>query len=260
MASFVRDAVGLVVPAASGLPPALNGPVAGRRAVLSDPDRADASVQWVPWWQQILEVAFGVKRGLRLSAGEERASEVVAAVRSVSDPPEFTALADVPQLRAAVRASFDDFSQWQRHRVSRLEAGSNVDVVKQAVDDVAFDREVPVEALNGTIVVLPVTGVWWRRIAPGQILCSDTARAGLSEFRCKWPDTPTRLSWQERVDDDRDTAEHVCIGEGGRGAAEGAGARQARPSQLPEGFQRPSAEELEWLGSWCGPRGSAGLR
>ena len=182
MALFVRDAVGLVVPAAVDLPPALNGPVADRRGVLSDRDRADASVQWVWWWRQILEVEFGVKRGLRLSAAERRATEAVAAVRSVSDPPEFTALAHAPQLRAAVRASFNDVSRWRRHRVSRLEAGSNVDVVKQAVDDVAFDREVPVEALNGTLVVLPVEGVWWRRIAPGQILCSDTATSSPETF------------------------------------------------------------------------------
>ena len=101
---------------------------------------------------------------------------------SVGQPPEFTALAHAPQLRAAVRASFNDVSRWRRHRVSRLEAGSNVDVVKQAVDDVAFDREVPVEALNGTLVVLPVEGVWWRRIAPGQILCSDTATSSPETF------------------------------------------------------------------------------
>ena len=174
LALFVRDAVGLVVPAAGDLPPALNGPVADLSGMLSDRDSPDASRQWVWWWQQILELEFGVNRGPRLPAGERRASEVVAAVRTVSDPPEFTALADMPQLRAAVRASFDDFSRWRRHRVSRLEAGANVDVVKQAVDDVAFDRQVPVEALSGTIVVLPVAGRWWRRIAPGRVLCSDS--------------------------------------------------------------------------------------
>lgn len=173
LALFVKDAVGLVVPAAVD-PPALTGPVTDLSGVLSGRDKADASGQWVWWWQQILEFEFGVNRGPQLPAGERRASEVAAAVRTVSDPPEFTALADVPQLRAAVRASFDDFSRWRRHDVSRLEAGSNLDVVKQAVDDVAFDRKVPVEVLSGTIVVLPVAGLWWRRIAPGRVLCSDT--------------------------------------------------------------------------------------
>jgi hypothetical protein len=174
-ALFVRDAVGLLVPVAADLPPELNGPVADLSGVLNDRDRADASVQWVSWWRQILEVEFGVKRGPSQPAEGRRTSEVLAAVRTVSDPPEFTALAHVPQLRAAVRASFDDVSRWQRRRVSRLEAGSGGDVVKQAVDDVAFDRGVPVEALSGALVVLPVAGLWWRRIAPGQVLCSEAA-------------------------------------------------------------------------------------
>ena len=175
MALFVRDAVGLIEPAAADPPPALTGPVADLSGVLNDRDRADASAQWVSWWQQILEVEFGVKRVPSRPAVGRRASEVVAAVRTVSDPPEFTALAHVPQLREAARASFDDVSRWQRRRVSRLEAGSGGDVVKQAVDDVAFDREVPVEALSGALVVLPVAGLWWRRIAPGQALCSEAA-------------------------------------------------------------------------------------
>ena len=162
MALFVRDAVGLE-PASAVSPPALDSPVVDLRRILSDRDRADASVQWGSWWAQILDVEFA--RGI----------DALAALRAVSDPPEFTALAHAPQLQAAVRASFEDASRWRRHRTARLEAALEWDVLKQAVDDVAFDRQVPVHACSGAVVVLPVAGAWWWRIAPGQVLCSETA-------------------------------------------------------------------------------------
>ena len=171
MALFVRDAVGLE-PSSAVLPPALDSPVADLRDILSDRDRADASVQWLSWWAQILDVEF----------------DALAAIRAVSDPPEFTVLAHAPQLQAAVRANFDDASRWRRLRTARLEAALEWDAIKQAVDDVAFDRQVPVHACSGTVVVLPVAGQWWRRIAPGQVLCSETA--------ARSPDTSYRIAYE----------------------------------------------------------------
>lgn len=162
MALFVRDAVGLVATAAV-VPPALNSPVADLRGVLSARDGADASVQWLSWWVQILDVEFA------------RGVDAQAAVRAVSDPPEFTVLAHAPQLQAAVQASFDDASRWRRLQTARQEGAFEWDLIKQAVDDVAFDRQVPVHTCSAKVVVLPVMGPRWRRIAPGQVLCSETA-------------------------------------------------------------------------------------
>ena len=48
-------------------------------------------------------------------------------------------------------------------------------VIKRAVEDVAFDRQVPVDMLDGVLVMLPVEGLWWRRVAPGHALCSAGA-------------------------------------------------------------------------------------
>jgi hypothetical protein len=59
---------------------------------------------------------------------------------------------------------------------------------------------------------------------------------GLSEFRSKRPDTPSLIGWAGRVDDDRNTAEHVCIGGGGREAAEGDGERQPRRAAAARGL------------------------
>lgn len=175
MALFVRDAVGLE-PSSAVLPPALDGPVADLRDILSDRDRGDASVQWLQWWAQILDVEFA--RGI----------DALTAIRAGSDPPELNVLAHASQLQTAVRTRFDDASRWRRLRTGRLQAALDWGVIKQAVGDVAFDRQVPVHACSGTVVVLPVAGPWWRRIAPGQVLCSETA--------ARSPETSYRIAYE----------------------------------------------------------------
>jgi hypothetical protein len=184
MALFVRDAVGLTVPSTAGVPPALDSPVADRRNVLSDRDRAEASAQWQPWWQQILELEFGLKSSLHRPPAEGRGPDALAEIGTVGDVPDLTALAHVPQLRAAVQASFEDVSRWRQRRMPQRGAPFEGDVVRQAVDNVAFDRQVPVNTLSGALLVLPVVGLWWQRIAPGQVLCSQAAtRSSETNYR-----------------------------------------------------------------------------
>jgi hypothetical protein len=171
LALFVRDAVGLPV---SASPPLLDGPVADQRDALADRDRTQAAAQWVPWWHRILTFEFGIDRlPERARAG---GAEFMTALQAISDPPEFTSLADAPQLRAAVRATFDDAMHWQRgRRTAASEPPFGWPVTKQAVDDVAFDRQVPVDTLSGVLLVLPVAGRWWQRFGPGQVVCSAAA-------------------------------------------------------------------------------------
>ena len=167
MALFVRDAVGLE-PAAAVSPPALDSPVVDLRGILSDRDRADASVQWGSWWAQILDMEFA--RGI----------DALASLRAVSDPPEFTALAHASQLRAAVRASFEDASRWRRLRTARLEAALEWDVLKQAVDDVAFDRQVPCPRMqrSGRGAASGWTVVAAYRPGPGSVFRDRGAQRG----------------------------------------------------------------------------------
>lgn len=54
------------------------------------------------------------------------------------------------------------------------------ELTKQVVEDVAFDRQVPLDALRAKITVLRVRGSWWRRVAPGCVLCSPAALAAAS--------------------------------------------------------------------------------
>lgn len=167
LALFVRDAIGLVVPSNGDAPPALDASVPDRRPALSDQDRADASEQWLPWWREILDFEAAVRRSLQSPDDRLRA-------RLPADPPEFTALEHVPQLQAAVTASWDDASRWQQQRHSgRPDSDLGWDLIKKVVDDVAFDHHVPVDTLDGVLMVLPVTGLWWRRTAPRQVLCSE---------------------------------------------------------------------------------------
>jgi hypothetical protein len=173
-ALFVRDALGLTVAPTDDLPPALAGPVPDSRGALSDRDRPAASEQWGQWWRKILDIEFGVNRSLEPSPSGRAALEVLGELRTVSDPPEFSALAQTPQLRSAVRATFGDALRWQRNRHPlRPDAALEWSVIKRAVDDVAFDRDVRVDALRGAIVVLPLAVPWWRRVGPGQVLCSE---------------------------------------------------------------------------------------
>jgi hypothetical protein len=179
IALFVRDAVALVPPSTGAAPPPLAGTVPDRRAALADGDRDDAAGQWSLWWQRIMEFEFGVRRShaepAQTTPGAVRG--VLADARAISDPPDFTVLEDSRQLRTAVLASYDDAARWLRSRSPRSEAAMDWAVIKQAVEDVAYDRRVPVHTLDGELVMLPVADVWWQRIGPGQALCSvATAR------------------------------------------------------------------------------------
>jgi len=67
--------------------------------------------------------------------------------------------------------------------------------------------------------------------------------AGLSEFRCKWPDTPARLSWQEgsmMTETLPNMSASVKAAEAPQKES-----HNHDEGQLPEAFARPSAEELE---------------
>lgn len=51
---FVRDAVGLVVPPAAGLPPALEGSLPDLRDVVDETQRREAGRQWADWWNAVV--------------------------------------------------------------------------------------------------------------------------------------------------------------------------------------------------------------
>jgi len=53
-------------------------------------------------------------------------------------------------------------------------------LVKQAAEDVAFDRGVDINDVDGIVLVLAVDGVWSRLLGPGVAICSSAAAADTS--------------------------------------------------------------------------------
>lgn len=176
-ALFVRDAVAL--PDSGSQVPALIGQLPDLSDALEKDARWVAGGHWEQWWRQVLD--FEVQDRLaRQDDARARVSEVITQRQAVFDPPQFDALVDWPALRAAAQASVDSFREWEsarrpRHPNGRPASLLDWSVMKQVAEDVAFDRRVPLESVQARVVVLPVHGVWWRRQAPGVVLCSPAA-------------------------------------------------------------------------------------
>ncbi len=180
LALFVREAAGLDVVGLAADVPSLIGAVPDVTGALDAGVRRDAVDQWRRWWGQILDLEFRDRQHDR--GDRAHARRRIAAHEAVCDPPTFEALADRPALRAAARASFAAFKQWESARPSSERdgmSGSPLDwsVMKQTAEDVAFDRQVDLGAVQASVAVLPVRGIWWHRVSPGCVLCSTDAAA-----------------------------------------------------------------------------------
>lgn len=181
VALFVRDAVGFIVPPADDNPPPLARPVPDRSAVLEEQDRAIAGRQWLSWWRQILAERTRPDRGER-ATGDARArvQGLSAGMEWLANPPTFNSLAGRPELRVAVTATFAEACRWesaafdpQSHKCGHFGWAT----IKQVAEDVAFDRQVSLDAIDGKAVIVDVDGPWWLRIFPGVALCSVQALA-----------------------------------------------------------------------------------
>lgn len=177
LALFVRDAARL--PMSTRDVPALIGDVPDLTKALQVTTRQTAADHWQQWWQQLVD--FEIQDRLaRQADARARAHELINQRRAVFDPPQFQALADRPALRAAAQASFDRFREWESarrppHPAGRPESLLDSSLMKQVAEEVAFDREVRMDAVQARVVVLPVHGVWWQRQAPGVVLSSPAA-------------------------------------------------------------------------------------
>jgi hypothetical protein len=179
VALFIRDASTLAVPPDPDDPPRLTADIPNRSVVLGVGNHSVAGTQWLSWWRQILEHELRF-RHRRWDALEGRTVRRLADLKRISDPPDFTALADRPQLRLAVTGLFAEGCEWERLTRLATPAGRghlDGDIIRRIAEDVAFDRQVSPGVLDASAVVLPVEGLWWRRYAPGCVLCSVTALA-----------------------------------------------------------------------------------
>lgn len=174
-ALWIRDATGIVVEA-DDVPPCLTvRPPASR--VLDGQDLSVVGRDWLAWWRALLEARLdrrhnpppgGAGNALRQWAVASHAR--VAAAGSMSD--DFAALAHAPGLQRACRELA------RQAHAARTRPGMESTpwpVYKQVVDEVAAARRVDPGRLDGTVVVTPTGGGWWRVIEPGFVLASDDA-------------------------------------------------------------------------------------
>lgn len=167
---FVRDALGLDVEAATGIPPRLAGDVPDLGHLLGAGLRPEAAEQWPSWWRTLVHQEAAMHLGL---GGEQW--------RTVVDPPEWPSLDDRPALQAAARATFERGCRWfdtkrrplqpPEHQVGLFEWRTNKDLAER----VAAELGVSVGAITGCVMVFLVEGVWWELISPGVALCSFAA-------------------------------------------------------------------------------------
>jgi len=185
VALFVRDTLGLEVPAESVIPPRLDGDLPDYSALVAAEQRSAAGAAWTGWWQEV--VAQDVRRQQGPPASVDQRvwlRQWATEHRAAFDPPEFASLADRPALAKAVQVTLNGALRWADARRRALlippqgQPGQfDYDVVRAAAEQIARRHGVSPDALRACAVILPVDGIWWNRFAPGAVLCSvHTAR------------------------------------------------------------------------------------
>lgn len=184
VALFVRDAVGLAVPAGSAIPPRLEREPPGDHSNVLDFGQADAAgLAWSDWWLQIVSLTVRQWQDESPSTDQHaRMRQRAAELRKVFDPPAFASLANSPALREAVHATFEDALRWVNTRRRALLMPPqgrpdqfDYDTVRAVAEQVARQHQVNPGAVRGRALVLPVESKWWARFAPGAVLCSIAA-------------------------------------------------------------------------------------
>jgi hypothetical protein len=175
---YIRDVAALEVPAEANAPPRLVGVAPRGTGVLDDGRRRRAGRDWSHWWSALLEV-----EGRERTGTDEDDSSVWAWAEDLGrvwDAPDFWSLADRPALREVTLALYPEARRWVDAGPSsptrlRGEGHFPWTTVRDIAEGVAAGRGVSLAEVRGTVMVLDVEGVWWRRVIPGTALCSTAA-------------------------------------------------------------------------------------
>lgn len=180
VALIVRDTMNLRVAPAELVPPRLDAALADRSGVLTTNQRASAGAQWADWWSAVLAHDVRGRRGA--SAGLDAKAwrqQSIAEATALFDPPEFAPLADRPELRTALRASFQEALRSANrlrgavlHPPAERPAGFDDALVREVAQTTAHRHDVALDQVDACAVLLPVAGRWWRSYAPGVVVCS----------------------------------------------------------------------------------------
>ncbi|MGY1590911.1 hypothetical protein ACI79D_02925 [Geodermatophilus sp. SYSU D00708] len=174
---YIRDVAALEVSAEVDAPPRLVGLPPHHSPVWDDDLRRRAGREWAQWWRALLEV-----EGREQSDADDDASFWAWAedLGRVWDAPEFPSLADRRDLREVTLTLYPEARRWVDagpSSPSRLRGEGHFPwaTVRDTAEGVAAERGVSPGEVRGRVVVLDVESLWWRRVAPGTVLCSTAA-------------------------------------------------------------------------------------
>jgi hypothetical protein len=175
---YIRDVAALEVPADADAPPLLTGLPPRRSPVRDGDERRQAGRDWAEWWQELLDVEL--RERASADAGAPSFWAWAEDLARIWDAPDFWSIADRRALREVTVALHPEATRWvdagprapdrlQRRGFFRWEW------VRDTAESVATEHGVSPGAVRGSVTVLDVEGVWWRRVAPGAVLCSTAA-------------------------------------------------------------------------------------
>lgn len=176
-ALWIRDAAGILVEADDVPPPLVVRPPASH--VLDGEDLTIVGRDWLAWWRALLAMKLDEHRnpppGGTRKDWQQWASANFARRGAAGGPDDgFAALAHARALR---RACQELFREAHRARTRPRLESTPWEVYKRLVDEVAVAHGVDRRVLDGTVVVVPTCGGWWRVLEPGFVLASDDAPA-----------------------------------------------------------------------------------
>jgi len=177
---YVRDALGVDVEEARGIPPRLAGEVLDRSNLLDPGAHNEVAQDWSAWWHSAVAAQATTQLGSPGAGSEERLREIAARHRLVADPPEWSSLSGHPALQRAAQSLYVEGCRWfsPARQPFLPPARSDVfkwELVRDVAEAAAAEHKVSVGVINGCALVLVVEEIWWELVAPGVALCSVTA-------------------------------------------------------------------------------------
>jgi hypothetical protein len=177
---YIRDVAALDVPSEADSPPRLAGLPPDRTPLLDDVRRRRAGRDWADWWHALLEAERQGQAGAGDLDDDASFQAWAEDLWRVWDAPEFRSLAGLRALWEVTVALYPEARRWVDDgpgSPSRRRTWGHFPwtTVSDTAEGVAAERGVSPDAVRGQVMVLDVEGVWWRRAAPGTVLCSTAA-------------------------------------------------------------------------------------
>lgn len=176
-ALFLRDSLGLAPGSDPDVPPRVDPAVPDLSALIDDDTRNKAGIEWMPWWAALAgtEDLLGLPQEKMSPVELERSQR--AGFNFFAGVSDFYDLATRPHLQVAFRAVELQAAKWYVAAAAPFRPPHGADPIpwadtRDAAENVAFDRNIPLDEVNGAVIYIPVGQPWWHLIRPHVALCS----------------------------------------------------------------------------------------